>query len=253
MPERAVRFALRWMRDDPKTWTVPLHWTFDIELDCDHPEGCGADPAFGHTRLRPEVNGGAIERWESSEPINVDESGYVFPTAGPVRFGGLLLTEGELMELRSPRLRRITRDFLDAGWRWARLPKVVQAQWRSVMAAGVAPCVTASLFLEEEYRAAGYQADSRSGWILGMLDLAHAWVEVVDDDGITKTVDVVFDRLSRHAEGAHPDLARAAIGSRVNRILPTAAGAGTAHSRHECGGRTTAGRVKTVIRRRGAA
>lgn len=252
MPERAVRFALRWMREDPRSWTVPLRWTFQIELGCDRPDGCGADPESAHTRLRPEANGGAIERWECTEPVQMTETEYVFPGPGPARFGGLLRTEGELMQLVSPRLRRITQDFLDVDYRWARLPKAVQADYESVMAAGVAPCVTASLFLEREYRAAGYEAVSRSGWILGMLDLAHAWVEVVDDDGVTKTVDVVFDRLSRHAEGAHPELARAALGSRINRILPTCVGAGVPHSRHVCAGQATIGRTKTVIRRLGA-
>lgn len=252
MPERAVRFALRWMREDPRSWTVPLRWSWQIELACDRPGGCGANPVSAHTRLRPEINDGAIERWENTGAMRATEEEYVFSGPGPVSFGGLLRTEGQLMELRSPRLREITGEFLAAGYRWARLPKVVQADYESVMAAGVAPCVTASLFLEREYRAAGYSAVSRSGWILGMLDLAHAWVEVLDDDGVTKTVDVVFDRLSRHAEGAHPELARAALGSRINRILPTAAGAGVAHSRHECGGQRTAGRTRTVIRRQGA-
>lgn len=252
MPERAVRYALRWMGESPDSWTTPLHWTFDIELHCDRAGGCSAGSRFVHTRLLPERNGGAIEQWECDRPLPPGEEDLVLGGPGPVRFAGRLRTQGRLMELRSPVLRRITQEFLDAGYRWARLPKVVQADYEAVMAAGVAPCVTASLFLEREYRAAGYPAVSRSGWILGMLDLAHAWVEVVDDDGISKCVDVVFDRLSRHAERAHPDLARASLGSRVNRVLPTGATAGQPHTRHECHGRVSAGEVRTVIRRLGA-
>jgi hypothetical protein len=251
MPERAVRYALRWMREDPCTWTIPLEWTFDIQMSCGRSGGCGEDPRFTHTRLLPEASGGAIRYWECDAPVRMDDEELALTGPGPVRFAGRLRTEGSLMRLRSPRLRQITEDFLAAGYRWARLPKVVQADVHTVMAHGVAPCVTASLFLEQEYRAAGYQAISRSGWILGMLDLAHAWVEVVDSDGFTKCVDVVFDRLSRLAEGAHPDLARAALGSRVNRILPTAATAGAPHARHRCAGQLTAPQTRTVIRRLG--
>jgi hypothetical protein len=251
MPERAVRYALRWMREDPQTWASPLEWTFDIELSCPRHEDCAGE--FRHTRLMPEVNGGELRDWTCERPMRLDEHELTMLAPGRARWHGRLRTVGRLMELRSPQLRAITQDFLDAEYRWARLPKAVQADYQTVMAHGVAPCVTASLFLEREYRAAGYEARSRSGWILGMLDLVHAWVEVLDDDGTVKSVDVVFDRLSRHAEAAHPALARTALGSRVNRVLPTAADAGTVHMGHTCDdGQTTSPSVRTVIRRQGA-
>jgi hypothetical protein len=252
MPERAVRYALRWMREDPTQWATPLEWTFHIELSCVRGEECGGGSSFAHTRLLPEINGGAIREWTSDRPVRIDEQDITMSGPGPVQLSGRLRTEGRLMRLRSPQLRAITKDFIDVGYRWAQLPKAVQADYTTVMAYGVAPCFAASLFLENEYRAAGYQAISRSGWILGMLDLVHAWVEVVDDDGVTKSVDVIFDPLSRHAEDAHPELPQAALGSRVNRILQTAAAADVPHTGHTCGdGQTGVPQTRTVIRRVG--
>lgn len=250
-PERAMRFALRWMHEDPKTWTLALDWTLRIELACADPGGCGADASFSHARLMPERNGGALEQWRSEPPQTHDGELMRFAGPGPVVFSGLLRTEGELLEIKSPRLRRITRDFIDADYRWARLPKAVQADYRTVMAAGYAPCVTASLFLAQQYEAAGYRASTRSGWILGMLDLAHSWVEVLDDDGVVKTVDAVFGRLSRHSAAPHPALPRAVLGSRINRVLPAGAGAGDPLARHRCGGRDSAPTIRTLIRRVG--
>ena len=248
MPERAVQFALRWMREDPKTWTDQLEWTYEITLSC--PDGCGGGE-FRHSRMLPELHGGALVDQATTPPAGVDGGDLVW--SRPATLRGRLVTRGELLSLRAPRLRRITADFLAGGHRWARMPKAVQADYETVLAAGYAPCVTASLFLEREYRAAGYEAFARSGWILGMLDLAHAWVEVVDDDGVTKVVDPALERLSAHSGGPHPGLAAAALGSRSNRMLPTAAGAGRPQARHACpGGEVRAARTTTMIRRTGA-
>src|SRR4051794_16834791 len=42
-PERAVKYALRWMREDPRTWENPTRWLFEIEMSA--PEGVAADGA----------------------------------------------------------------------------------------------------------------------------------------------------------------------------------------------------------------
>lgn len=247
MPERAVQFALRWMREDPKTWTEPLEWTYEIGLSCDRCEG----GEFRHSRLLPERHGGTLVDQATTPPAGVDGGDLVW--SGPATVAGRLVTGGSLLSLRSPRLTAVTLDFLGAGYRWARLPKPVQADYETVMAAGYAPCVTASLFLEREYRAAGYEAFARSGWILGMLDLAHAWVEVIDDDGVRKVVDPALERLSTHSGDPHPGLGAAALGARSNRMLPTAAGAGQPQARHTCpDGTTAAAKTRTIIRRTGA-
>ena len=118
-----------------------------------------------------------------------------------------------------------------------------------MISAGVAPCISASLFLQREFQHAGYVALTRRGWLLGMLDLAHSWTEGVDDDGLRKVVDPTFTRLAEHADRPHPDLARAVIGTRVNRVLPAAIAADGEMVAHACHGRACMPVRRTVIRR----
>jgi PAS domain-containing protein len=249
MPERALRFALRWMRDDPSSWTKPLAWDFSIELRA---EGAAESSSWSHPRFLPELTGGMIETWESSTAVRLTPELFVFGGPGPIGFSGRMRTAGTLQELRSPVLREITEGFLAAGYRWAKLPKTCQYDYEPIMAAGFAPCVAASVYLEKEFRSAGYQTETRGGWILGMLDLSHSWVEVVDDDGRVKQIDPVFERLSRFAADPHPGLARACLGSRLNRLLPAAIPAGEPEAIHTNAGASTPADISIVIRRVGA-
>ena len=248
MPERAVRFALRWMREDPKTWENSLNWKFSIQLS--NPDSDDTS-TWSHNRFLPEVTGGMIEHWESTAPARITPDFFEFSGKGPVTFSGQIRTEGKLQGLRSPRLREITQEFLDTGYRWARLPKGCQMDYETVLANKVAPCVSASLYLEKQFRDAGYEANTRGGWILGMLDLGHSWVEVVDDDGITKPVDAVFERLSLLTENPHPDLPTACLGSRINRLLPAAMPAGEPGAIHTNEGQSAPAMTQTIIRRMG--
>jgi PAS domain-containing protein len=254
LPERTIHYALRWMHGGPETWTQRLEWIFEIELHCPDPAGCGAAPFWSHAALLPQAVGGEMMEWQLDgrpgpppEPIpgaQVQREG-----AGPLRFAGRLATAGTLMTLRSPRLRAIADEFLAAGYRWARMPEALQRDYERVLAAGVGPCISASLRLEREFRAAGYEAYTRRGWLLGMLDLAHAWVEVVDDDGITKPVDPIFTRLTEYSDAPHPGLGPACIGSRINRLLPAAIPADGQMTAHRCGGAYREPIRRTVIRR----
>jgi hypothetical protein len=249
VPERAIRYALRWMSGGPETWVAPLRWSFDIELACPRPDGCGPEAVWSHAQLVPEVAGGTMAEF-STTPDAVLEDGRVrFAGPGPVRLAGSLITRGRRDELRSPRLRAIVADFLAADYAWVRMPERLQRDYPQVMAAGVAPCISASLYLQREFERAGYPALTRRGWLLGMLDLAHSWIEVVDDDGERKVVDPIFARLAEHAEHPHPELAGAVIGSRINRVLPAAIPANGDMVSHTCRGAGTEPVRRTVIRR----
>jgi hypothetical protein len=252
-PERAVRFALRWMREDPRTWVTPLSWNFSIELrDPGDPAGDHADETWSHTRFLPEHTGGLIESWQSSSAVRITPRDFEFDGAGPVSFSGRMRTSGAIQQLRSPTLRAITEEFLDRGYRWAKLPEVCQYDYEPILAKGVAPCVAASVYLEKRFREAGYEANTRGGWILGMLDLAHSWIEVVDDDGLVKPIDAVFERLSLLSESPHPELPSACLGSRLNRLLPAAIPAGVPAAIHTVDGKSHPATTRTVIRRVGA-
>ncbi|HVH93702.1 MAG TPA: hypothetical protein VM688_02160 [Nocardioidaceae bacterium] len=252
-PERAVQFALRWMHEDPRTWVIPLSWNFSIEIqDAVATRGGVAEESWSHTRFLPELTGGLIQDWRSSSGVRLTPDSFEFHGPGPISFSGRMQTSGALRQLRSPTLRAITEDFLHRGYRWARLPEMCQYDYAPILAKGVAPCVAASLYLEEEFRRAGYEANTRGGWILGMLDLAHSWIEVVDDDGIVKPIDAVFERLSLLSAAPHPDLPSACLGSTLNRLLPAAIPAGVPGALHTVDGQSRPATTRTVIRRVGA-
>jgi hypothetical protein len=251
-PERAVRYALRWMREDPRGWATPLSWSFSVTMAAPAGSPAGSPESWSHTRFLPELGGGLIEDWQSTPGVRITPAHFEFDGPGPVSFSGHIKTAGKVQELVSPTLRKLTSEFLGQRYRWVRLPEACQHDYEPLLARGVAPCVAASTFLAKEFRAAGYDARTRGGWILGMLDLAHSWVEVVDDDGVVKPVDAVLERLSGLADSPHPDLADACLGSRINRMLPAAMPAGAPESRHHTAGTSRPAITRTVIRRVGA-
>ncbi|MFD0885016.1 hypothetical protein ACFQ08_10700 [Streptosporangium algeriense] len=250
VPEKAIRYALRWMHGGPETWTARLDWTFHVTLECPL-DACGDEPQWTHARMLPEAVGGELYSWRvEPEGARIVGDHLRHEGPGPLLFAGHVSTSGELMGLRSPTLRRIVDDFFAVGYRWVRLPEPLQWEYERLLAAGVSPCISASLFLKREFEKAGYPAFTRRGWLLGMLDLAHSWVEVTDDDGVVKPVDPIFTWLTGHADRPHPDLAAASIGSRMNRLLPAAMAADGLMATHLCGGRHVDPRRKTVIRRK---
>jgi hypothetical protein len=249
VPERAIRYALRWMSGGPETWTAPLHWSFDIELSCPVAGGCDPGATWSHAQLGPEVAGGTMTEFGTRPDAAIADGRVRFTGPGPVRLSGSLITRGRLGRLHSPQLQAIVTEFLAGDYAWVRMPERLQRDYRQVMAAGVAPCISASLYLQREFEQAGYPALTRRGWLLGMLDLAHSWIEVVDDDGERKVVDPIFARLAEHAERPHPELAGAVLGSRINRVLPAAIPADGDMVSHTCHGLDTEPVRRTVIRR----
>ncbi|MEU2059747.1 hypothetical protein [Streptomyces sp. NPDC013455] len=249
VPEKAIGYALRWMNQGPASWTSGLEWTFSVSMECPHEE-CGADPSFSHARMLPDLVGGELLSW-SVEPDGVrDVDGRLtLDGPGPMSFSAQLATRGRVSELKSPALRRIVDDFLAAGYRWVRVPERLQWDHKRMMSAGVAPCISASLFLADEFEKAGYKAFARRGWLLGILDLAHSWVEVEDDDGVVKPVDPIAGWLSEYADRPDPEFAKAAIGSWLNRQLPAALAADGLMATHRCGHRDSEPKRATIIRR----
>ena len=249
VPETAIRYALRWMNGGPQTWFEPLDWKFEIDLECPH-ERCGAEPEFTHASMLPEAIGGEMLRWQTSPDGAVEQDQRIRRTGpGPLHFSGEVRTTGRRGRLVSPALRGIVDDFFATGYRWVRMPEPLQWEYQRVLGQGVAPCISASLLLAERFAAAGYETFTRRGWLLGMLDLAHSWLEVVDDDGELKPVDPIFTWLTEYAPNPHPELAEASIGSRLNRLLPAAMSADGRMATHTCDGRLVDPRRRTVIRR----
>ncbi|MFP8961048.1 hypothetical protein ACLIYP_10895 [Streptomyces nanhaiensis] len=225
VPEKTMRYALRWMHADPRTLFRPQRWDYSVALSPPAADA-EADPARMEWNLatpHPERHGG----W--TESLTVGPEGAVLGEKDITARGttgltasGVLVTSGEHREIRSRQLRDIVTSFGPDRFRWGRMPE--ELQWRKdvVLSQGYAPCISVCLELAERCRAAGFEARTRRGWIMGMLDLAHSWLEVVDEDGLIKTVDPAFVILAdHHAEAAHPKIADAFTGSLLNRLLPT--------------------------------
>ncbi|MCR3752111.1 transglutaminase domain-containing protein [Lentzea californiensis] len=251
--ELGIRFALRWMTHDPRTWFQPMRWTYSLTMTAP-PDGSGP-AAFAVARPMPELFGGRVERIgaraagqvaETPPPTGPDV--VVVTEGGTAQVDAVLRTAGEPRTLRSRRLREIVSEYSHGDHRWARMPEELQRHPELVLPHGVAPCISVSLDLAAKARAAGYPARTRRGWILGVLDLAHSWLEVTDDDGQVKVVDPIFAGLADHAGGAHPDFRTACFGSALNRLLPTAHEADEGLYEHRRGGVTTVPKTTLTIR-----
>ncbi|GAA2724418.1 hypothetical protein [Actinocorallia aurantiaca] len=248
-PETGIRFALRWMGRDPSTWFDERHWDLSVALSCPLPDGCPAgkgdaeEPSWRAALPLPEAFGGRLLELEPPQ-----DGQDALRGSGPDGFTmtARVATRGERRELRSPVLRDIVGEY-DRS-RWVKLPVELQARPELVLPHGVAPCISVSLDLAARCRDAGFEARTRRGWILGMLDLAHSWLEVVDSDGRVKAVDPVFGLLSGHADAPHPDFRRACSGSFFNRLLPSSHEADQPLFRHRCGGAEHAPATRTTVR-----
>jgi hypothetical protein len=230
VPERALRYAIRWMAESPERLTATRRWTFSMTLSCARDGGCGADPRIEAALPMPELFGGRLEESPFAGEASVEHPASELTIAATVE------TRGEQRTLRSARLRGVVDEVLGSGLRWVKVPASMHARPDLLLPHGVATCTALSLHLAERCQAAGFEARTRRGWMLGMLDLVHAWVEVVDEDDEVKVVDPIFVLLAELAPNAHPELLELCRGSVTNRLLPTARSAGEPLERHVCDG-----------------
>lgn len=237
VPEKAVRFALRWMSEPTSTWFQAKRWSISFELACGCESEC--DPAtLRLARPRPEEFGGAVIA-QGLEPVGacVGPSRIGVRAEGPLRLSATVETRGERREIRSGSVRRVIEEFTAEGHRWVKMPEALERNPDAVLPYGVANCICASLELERRLHAAGHEARTRRGWLLGMFDFEHTWVEVRDEDGGMKIVDCIFPLLGQMVVDTNPELFAVCSGSRMNRLLPTDYKADrplAGHTRHGC-------------------
>ena len=127
----------------------------------------------------------------------------------------------------------------------------MQADYRLVHELGATSCIAASLLLAERFRAAGYQAEAKRGWFCGVLggalDLPHACVEVTDDDGVLRTVDIAKAQLAARLSADTEQFQELCLGSIYNKVIPSTASGSAAFCHHDCGSRKPV-RVNADIR-----
>lgn len=246
VPEQAFAYSLRWMRGDTETLLAPRRSVLQLRVVCTAPAGHCRDPHSVLALPRPELAGGEV-RDLVTEPA-VSPGGDVVAHAAP-RLGltATVHTRGELAQLRSPVLREVVTEFAAMNVRWAKLPDALQDDVDLVTSRGVATCASASRYLARRFAEHGFRARTRIGWVVGMLDLVHAWVEVADSDGVTKVVDPTFALFATTVPDANPLLADPTVALRTNRLIPTALPAGERVAEHRCAGEPTSARVTTTI------
>jgi hypothetical protein len=250
VPELAFGFALRWMGEPATSWFEPKHWEVHLALSCGRPDGCANDPSFTLARPTPEVFGGSMHT-RHLIPTGADSQDTKISASGVSRLAlsALVETRGEQRQLRSKRLSALISDFIGEGYRWTRMPEALERRPEAVLPHGAANCICASLELERRCLAEGFTARTRRGWLLGMFDFDHTWLEVLDEDGDTKAIDCVFPLLGGMVRATNPQFAQTCLGSRMNRLLPTDYRADEPLARHECGGSEAPVKQKVGIRR----
>lgn len=222
VPEQAFAFSLRWMRGSTESLLAPRASRFTSALTCAE---C-AHPVSALARPRTERYGGAVL---DLTPASNDDMVATSTLTATVH------TRGALAPLVSPALRDVVREFAGLGLRWVKLPAALREDEGLVTAHGVASCESASRYLARRVTEAGLSATTRIGWVVGMLDLVHAWVEVTDTDGVQKVIDPIFALFATTIPDANPLLTDPTMSLRTNRLIPTGLPVGGRVAAHEHG------------------
>ncbi|GAA0463257.1 hypothetical protein ABZ951_13345 [Streptomyces sp. NPDC046215] len=220
VPELALSLALRFARQDPRHWARERTWDLELTLTCPRHEGEGT--------------------WHAWPPVPCDAPagpGEPLRRTGPDAAWTLrhrARTRGLHARLSSPRLRAETAAELARPLRYARMPAALRADPGWMAARGLVDCVSGTLALGRRLTAAGFAVRTRTGWLVGPQVSAHTWLEVHDDDGRWKCVDVAHHHLARTLFGAGAVAPESFAGSRPDRLVPTAAPAGEELFAHRC-------------------
>lgn len=227
-PELAFRMLFRFAGRPVGDLLRPKTWEFRARLEC--PDCLGEAP------------------WRFEEPDIVRFGGSVAdvttpaPSRGSAQYTATITTTGARTPVVSPVLRKLTTDYLAAGYRWQMIPVPMQADYQLVHALGATSCIAASLLLAQRFRDAGYEAEAKRGWFCGVLggalDLPHACVEVEDDDGALRTIDIAKAQLAARLSADTGEFQRLCLGSIYNKVIPSTASGNAALAYHECGSPT---------------
>ncbi|AIR96952.1 hypothetical protein SGLAU_04630 [Streptomyces glaucescens] len=224
-PELAFRMLFRFAGRPVEDLLRPKTWDVRVRLECVE---CAGEAPWHFEEPDVVRFGGRLEDVSRPEP-----------GAGSAQFAARVTTTGARTPIVSPVLRELVREYLEAGYRWQMIPVSMQSDVELVHKLGATSCIAASLFLAERFRAAGYRAQAKRGWFCGVLggalDLPHACVEVVDDDGALRTVDIAKAQLAARLPDDTEAFRELCLGSVYNKVIPSTASGNEPFGRHECG------------------
>ena len=205
LPEIGERSTMQVARGTRADWAAEHTWHLRVEARCSRP-ACPVPPV--PPRPAPEEYGGRLVDWQPRP------GGWTAATVTLRGAGG---------EVTSPAARAAYAEVLEAlasgRWVYAWLPPGLRADWPSAVANRTLDCVVASLLVQQRCRDAGLTARTRSGVILGVVGVAHAWTEVRERDG-WRVLDPLLAYLAGRHPASAPDFADYCRGRLGNQVLP---------------------------------
>jgi hypothetical protein len=140
------------------------------------------------------------------------------------------------MQIVSPTVRSIVDAYLAEEHRFVRMPTTLQRDLEWMSEHGLFDCLSASLDLQRRCARQGVEAHVRQGWLAGPIVSQHAWLEILDEDGERKMIDVAFRALASLLYPACEEFRAFCLGSRLNRLLATDSPEAETIIDHACAG-----------------
>lgn len=210
--EMAMRAVLSFLRGSDRDLFGERRWTYQMV------PGDGGD-CLVHPVMPESFGGQTTGMWIGDRVPAADGPRMRVPSGMPLR--GAFVSRGAPAPVRSALIRTLTEDLVGSGVRWHYLPQGAKRDAHAAFERGVGNCDTLSAVLAERLAGAGYEAVIYRGWIVGITEVPHSWIEVVDEDGQIKIVDPSLLVLAAHSSLGAPGFAAKALGARLSRIAPT--------------------------------
>lgn len=234
IPEISLGLLLRFITQDPCAWSSPMRWKFSVTAICGSGSGHnGSGP--GHAVHTDE------ERWLVWAPSEASDMSPTRCSQGPIIVAGpevsmscKVLTDGLSGRIISPEINAVVSEIIDAGYTFTRMPNAAQrdAQW--MREHRIFDCVSISAELERRFVARGLHCRTRYGWLAALAASGHAWIEVLDEDGQWKPIDLALRALAEILYPEHQAFQEFCLGSRLNRLIPTGCPIDQSLIRHVC-------------------
>jgi hypothetical protein len=208
IPRLAERYLVRFADQPVEAWVREERWALTLSDIC--PEGCSWEAAPSP----PDADAG---RWHRDE------------VAGSPGWTLEATVRGTLAEVADPRLRDLYRRTLDqlrdGTLRYQYLPEQLRAAPDAARELGVCDCMTTACSLAQACTEMGVRSRLRLGYLLGMMPIEHAWLEVLDG-GEYKPLDPVLAALviRSGAEHAQDRIGDFCLGSLPSCVLRWPAG-----------------------------
>ncbi|OOK65402.1 hypothetical protein BZL29_7744 [Mycobacterium kansasii] len=221
IPEISLGLLLRFITQDASAWVSPMQWKFTFTGIC----GSGS-PSGGSRSGEPTHGPG--QGWVLWPPSEASDMALTPSGEGPIvaagrqmSFSCKVLTDGLPGRIVSAEIRAIVDEILDAGYVFTRMPNVVQRDAAWMREHRIFDCVSISAELERRFIDRGVQCRTRYGWLAALAASGHAWIEVLDEDGQWKAIDLALRALAAILYPDHRAFQEFCLGSRLNRLLPT--------------------------------